>query len=103
MSNIAGKIKMGHGLDPETECGPLVSQEQYERVTGYIESGREQGAKFGAGGKRHSDRGYFVQPTVLHDVKPDMKVVAEEIFGPVVVAQKFSFRRGPGEAGGAGE
>ncbi len=90
MSDIAGKIKMGHGLDPETELGPLVSQEQYERVTGYIESGREQGAKFGAGGKRHSDRGYFVQPTVLHDVKPDMKVVAEEIFGPVVVAQRFS-------------
>ena len=51
MSDIAGKIKMGHGLDPETELGPLVSQEQYERVTGYIESGREQGAKFGAGGK----------------------------------------------------
>ncbi len=90
MSDIAGKIKMGHGLDPETELGPLVSQEQYERVTGYLESGREQGAKFGAGGKKHSDRGYFVQPTVLHDVKPDMKVVAEEIFGPVVVAQRFS-------------
>ncbi len=90
MSNIAGKIKIGEGLDPSTELGPLVSQEQFERVTGFIESGREQGAKFGSGGKRHSDRGYFVQPTVLHDVHPKMKVVAEEIFGPVVVAQKFS-------------
>jgi phenylacetaldehyde dehydrogenase len=90
MSEIAGKIRIGEGLDPATELGPLVSQEQFERVTGYIESGREQGAKFGAGGNRHSDRGYFVQPTVLHGVTPEMKVVAEEIFGPVVVAQKFS-------------
>jgi phenylacetaldehyde dehydrogenase len=91
MSAIAGKIKMGHGLDPATELGPLVSQEQYERVTGYIESGREQGAKFGAGAeKRVAGRGYFVQPTVLHGVNPQMKVVAEEIFGPVVVAQSFS-------------
>ncbi len=90
MSDIAGKIKIGHGLDPATELGPLVSEEQFDRVTGYIKSGHEQGAKIGAGGKRHSDRGYFVQPTVLHDVKPGMKVVDEEIFGPVVVAQKFS-------------
>ncbi|MBJ7613475.1 MAG: aldehyde dehydrogenase family protein, partial [Candidatus Dormibacteraeota bacterium] len=90
MSDIAGKIKIGHGLDPSTELGPLVSQDQFDRVTGYIRSGHEQGAKIGAGGKRHSDRGYFVQPTVIHDVKPGMKVVDEEIFGPVVVAQKFS-------------
>ena len=90
VSDIASKIKLGHGLDPTTEMGPLVSQEQFERVTGYINSGRDQGASFGAGGNRHSDRGYFVQPTVIHDVKPDMKVVAEEIFGPVLVAQKFS-------------
>jgi phenylacetaldehyde dehydrogenase len=59
-------------------------------VSGYLTSGREQGARIGAGGGRYSDRGYFIQPTVFHDVRPDMKVVAEEIFGPVVVAQKFS-------------
>lgn len=90
VSDIAGKIKIGPGLDPLTELGPLVSQEQFERVTGYIQSGHTEGARVGAGGKRHSDRGYFVQPTVIHDVKPGMKVVDEEIFGPVVVAQKFS-------------
>ncbi len=90
MSDIAGKIKIGHGLDPTTELGPLVSEEQFDRVTGYIKAGHQEGATIGAGGKRHSDRGYFVQPTVLHDVKPGMKVVDEEIFGPVVVAQKFS-------------
>ncbi|WP_263365630.1 aldehyde dehydrogenase family protein [Edaphobacter bradus] len=90
VSNIAGRIRMGPGLDPATELGPLVSQEQFERVTGYIDSGTKQGAKIAAGGKRHTDRGYFVQPTVIKDVKPDMKVVEEEIFGPVVTAQSFS-------------
>ena len=90
MSDIAGKIKIGHGLDPSTELGPLVSQDQFDRVTGYIQSGHTEGATIGAGGKRHSDRGYFVQPTVMHGVQPGMKVVDEEIFGPVVVAQKFS-------------
>jgi len=90
VSEIASKIKIGHGLDPATELGPLVSEEQFEKVSGYLVSGREQGAKIGSGGGRYSDRGYFIQPTVFHDVRPDMKVVAEEIFGPVVVAQKFS-------------
>ncbi len=90
MGSIAQKMKIGPGLDPSTEMGPLVSQEQFDKVTGYIASGREQGATIGAGGKRHSDRGYFVQPTVISDVRPGMRVVDEEIFGPVVVAQKFS-------------
>ena len=90
VSGIASKIRMGDGLDPLTECGPLVSEEQFERVTGFLNSGKEQGAKFGAGGERFSDRGYFVKPTVMSNVKPGMKVVDEEIFGPVVVAQSFS-------------
>jgi phenylacetaldehyde dehydrogenase len=90
VSSIAGKIKMGAGLDPATECGPLVSEEQFDRVSGFLKSGKEQGAKIGAGGGRHGDRGYFVQPTVMSDVKPGMKVVDEEIFGPVVVAQSFA-------------
>ena len=90
VGKVGAAMKIGHGLDPETELGPLVSQEQFDKVTGYIQSGREQGAKVPFGGQRHSDRGYFVQPTVLHEVTPGMKVVDEEIFGPVVVAQKFS-------------
>jgi phenylacetaldehyde dehydrogenase len=90
MSDIASKIKIGPGLDPSTELGPLVSEEQFDRVSGFLTSGREQGAKFGAGGQRSGDRGYFIQPTVLSNVKPGMKVVDEEIFGPVVVAQSFS-------------
>jgi len=90
VSGIASGINMGPGLDPQTGMGPLVSEEQFDKVTGYINSGVKEGAKVAAGGKRHGDRGYFVQPTVLTNTKPDMKVVREEIFGPVVCAESFS-------------
>lgn len=85
----ANSMKLGPGLDPETQMGPLVSSEQQKRVMQYIESGRSQGASVLAGGDSPSHPGYFVKPTVLADVKPDMKVVREEIFGPVLVAQRF--------------
>ena len=90
VSDIAGGISMGPGLDPQTAMGPLVSEEQFDKVTGYIDSGIKEGARVAAGGKRHGDRGYFVQPTVLTNTKPNMKVVREEIFGPVVCAESFS-------------
>jgi phenylacetaldehyde dehydrogenase len=90
VSDIASGINMGAGLDPNTQMGPLVSEEQFEKVTGYIDSGVSEGARVAAGGKRHGDRGYFVQPTVLTNTKPNMKVVREEIFGPVVCAESFS-------------
>jgi phenylacetaldehyde dehydrogenase len=90
VSQIASKIKVGPGMDPATEMGPLVSEEQFSRVTGFIDSGIQDGAKVLAGGKPASDRGYFVQPTVLTKTTPEMKVVKEEIFGPVVCAVPFS-------------
>ncbi len=90
VAEIAKSIKLGSGLDPATQMGPLVSDEQFMRVTGYLESGKADGATALAGGGRHGDRGYFVEPTVLTNTRPDMKVVREEIFGPVVVAEKFS-------------
>jgi acyl-CoA reductase-like NAD-dependent aldehyde dehydrogenase len=90
VSDIAGGIHMGAGIDPNTQMGPLVSEEQFDKVTGYISSGVSEGAKIAAGGKRFGDRGYFVQPTVLTNTKPNMKVVREEIFGPVVCAESFS-------------
>jgi phenylacetaldehyde dehydrogenase len=90
VSDIASGIHMGAGLDPNTQMGPLVSEEQFEKVTGYIDSGVSEGARVAAGGKRHGDRGYFVQPTVLTNTQPNMKVVREEIFGPVVCAESFS-------------
>ncbi len=85
----ASKIRLGHGFDPSTDMGPLVSQEQMERVCGFLESGFSQGAKAVTGGDRHGDKGYFVKPTVLVNTNPKMKVVQEEIFGPVVTAIPF--------------
>jgi phenylacetaldehyde dehydrogenase len=85
----AKSIKVGSGLDPQAEMGPLVSQEQLDRVCGYLDSGREEGAKTIVGGSRVGDTGYFVQPTVLTDTNPKMKVEAEEIFGPVVTVTPF--------------
>ncbi|MDB5296145.1 MAG: NAD-dependent aldehyde dehydrogenase [Phycisphaerales bacterium] len=85
----AKKMVIGHGMDPGNHMGPLVSQEQLDRVTGFLESGREQGANFVTGGKRHGTTGYFVEPTVMTNTRDDMKVIQEEIFGPVVAAIPF--------------
>jgi phenylacetaldehyde dehydrogenase len=85
----ARQMSVGHGFDPQSEMGPLVSHDQLTRVCSYIEHGTREGAKAIAGGKRIGDRGYFVEPTVLVDVQPGMKVVDEEIFGPVVTAMPF--------------
>jgi phenylacetaldehyde dehydrogenase len=90
IAQIAEKIQVKQGFDPESQMGPLVSEEQLNRVCGYLDSGLEQGAKAVTGGKRHGDKGYFVKPTVLVNTNDKMKVVQEEIFGPVVVATPFS-------------
>jgi len=86
----AKQIKVGPGFDPNTRMGPLVSDEQLQRVTGYLNSGISSGARPLSGGHRHGEQGYFVEPTVLVDVRQDMKVVQEEIFGPVVTAMPFN-------------
>ncbi len=86
----ADKLAVGPSLDPGTRMGPLVSDEQQARVLDYIDQGRRAGASVVTGGEAiGSDGGYFVKPTVLVDVTPDMSVVREEIFGPVLVAQRF--------------
>jgi phenylacetaldehyde dehydrogenase len=89
IAEIAKSMPVGQGLDANTQIGPLVSDEQLNRVTGYIQSGISDGARALSGGGRVGDRGYFVAPTVLVDVKPDMKIMREEIFGPVVAATPF--------------
>ena len=89
VADIAKSIKLGDGMDPDTQMGPLVSDEQLQRVTGYLDAGRSDGATAVTGGGRRGDRGYFVEPTVLTGTRPDMRVVREEIFGPVVVASPF--------------
>lgn len=89
VKKIAEKIRLGVGMSKETMMGPLVSQEQFDRVTGYIKSGLSEGAKALCGGKPHNGPGYFVEPTVLGYTKKSMTVVKEEIFGPVVCAMPF--------------
>ena len=90
VADIAKKMTIGPGLDPATRLGPLVSQEQLERVCGYLDSGMKDGARAAVGGSKIAGPGYFVEPTILVDVRPEMKVVREEIFGPVVTAIPFS-------------
>ena len=90
VAEIAKSIKLGSGMEAGTQMGPLVSEEQLQRVSGYLESGRAEGATAVVGGGRFGDRGFFIEPTVLTNTHGQMKVVREEIFGPVVVAAPFS-------------
>ncbi|MFZ0497894.1 MAG: aldehyde dehydrogenase family protein [Steroidobacteraceae bacterium] len=89
VSDAAKKIRLGPGLDPATQMGPLVSKVQFDRVTGFLKSGKEEGARTVAGGSRHGNAGYFVQPTVLDGTQESMRVYQEEIFGPVVTVTPF--------------
>src|SRR6516165_10060916 len=89
VADEAKKLKVGPGLDPNTQMGPMVSEIQYNRVWNYIESGLSEGAKAITGGRQLGGKGYFLEPTVLVDTKPGMKVIREEIFGPVVAAIPF--------------
>jgi phenylacetaldehyde dehydrogenase len=89
VAEVAKNIRVGDGLDPNTEMGPLVSEEQLQRVTRYIDAGRDEGAEVVVGGSQRGDRGYFVDPTVFVNTNPQMRVVREEIFGPVLVVQPF--------------
>ncbi len=90
VADEAKKIKVGPGMDPATQMGPLVSDEQQRRVLGYLESGFSEGAKAVVGGRKLGDKGYFVEPTVLVDATQGMKIMQEEIFGPVVCAVPFT-------------
>lgn len=89
VAELAKQIKIGAGMNPETEMGPMVSQIQQDRVCGYLESGLSEGATALCGGQRTGESGYFVEPTVLVDTRPEMKIIREEIFGPVVTAVSY--------------
>ena len=89
VADMASKIKLGPGLNPDTEMGPMVSKIQHERVSSYLDSGFSEGAKAVVGGKIKDGAGYFIEPTVLVDTSQDMKINQEEIFGPVVTAVPF--------------
>jgi phenylacetaldehyde dehydrogenase len=89
VSGAAKAIKLGPGMDPQTEMGPLVSHDQLTRVCNFLEEGQRDGATAIAGGKQHGDKGYFVEPTVLTGTTKEMSVEREEIFGPVVTVIPF--------------
>lgn len=90
VAKIGEALRLGNGLDPMTQLGPLVSEQHLLRVMGYIESGKSEGAELVGGGARHGDEGYFVTPTVFANRgRSDLRIVREEIFGPVVVAMPF--------------
>jgi aldehyde dehydrogenase (NAD+) len=86
----AKKQKLGDPFDPKTTQGPQVSEEQFNKILGYIESGKECGAKLQTGGGRFGKQGYFVEPTVFTDVKDEHKIAQEEIFGPVMSVIRFN-------------
>jgi len=93
MSMLIEKVKqltISHGFDENAQGGPVISKTQFDRVWGYIESGKAEGAKVAIGGEKRSTKGFWVDPTIFVDVKPTMKIVREEIFGPVLSVAKFS-------------
>jgi aldehyde dehydrogenase (NAD+) len=93
VSTFAQQVKLGPPLDPQTRMGPLVSEEQYDRVKRYLQLGKQEGATVKAGGEAATEgafaKGYFVKPTVFTNVKNSMRIAQEEIFGPVVAAIPF--------------
>jgi phenylacetaldehyde dehydrogenase len=90
VADQAKQIKIGPGMDTQTDMGPLVSEKQQQRVLGYLEAGMNEGAKAITGGGRVGEKGYFIEPTVLVNTNHNMKVIQEEIFGPVVCAEPFT-------------
>lgn len=89
MAAHAKKIKQGAGIHADTEIGPLVSVEQHNRVLGYIEKGLSEGAQLVTGGEVPFEQGYFVSPTIFADVRDEMTIAKEEIFGPVISAMPY--------------
>ncbi|KAN0082987.1 Aldehyde dehydrogenase domain containing protein [Tylopilus felleus] len=85
----ARSLKVGDPFHPETFQGPQVSETQFNRIMSYIQSGKDAGATVEVGGERHGSEGYFIRPTIFTNTSPDMKIVQEEIFGPVGVVIKF--------------
>jgi phenylacetaldehyde dehydrogenase len=89
LSRYARELKVGPGIEESTQMGPLITAEHLEKVCGYIESGKRAGARIATGGERVKRSGFFVQPTIITETRSDMKVVTEEVFGPVVTVERF--------------
>ena len=111
VADFGKTLKVGNGIDPDTQIGPLVSEQQLERVTSYLSVARQEGARAVAGGEQLTEgpfaKGFFVPPTVFADVRDDMRIAQEEIFGPVISAIPFTdveevIRRGNATSFGLG-
>ncbi|HMJ94229.1 MAG TPA: aldehyde dehydrogenase family protein, partial [Thermoleophilaceae bacterium] len=89
LAEAAGKARLGSGLDPDTQMGPLISAEQEERVRGYIEAGKSEGAELVTGGSAREGDGWFVEPTLFSATDDNLTIAREEIFGPVLVALPY--------------
>jgi aldehyde dehydrogenase (NAD+) len=92
VQRLADKVKtrkIGDPFDPATQMGPQVDKAQFDKILSYIDKGKEQGARCVTGGERHGDKGFFIKPTIFADVKDDMAIAREEIFGPVLSVIKF--------------
>lgn len=94
ISAILGAVKIGPGLSPDTEMGPLISRKQLDRVNAYVDAGRHEGAEVVCGGERVKGEGYFVRPTILANTRGSMSVMREEIFGPVLCMSSFDDDKG---------
>ena len=92
VKRLAAKVqarRLGDPFDPETQQGPQVDKAQFDKILSYIEKGKNQGARVVTGGERHGDKGFFIKPTIFADVKDDMAIATDEIFGPVLSVIKF--------------
>ena len=89
LAGMNRKHRLGNPLDPETEQGPQVDQAQFDKIMHYIDLGKKEGAQCVTGGKRHGDRGYFIEPTLFTGAKDEMSIAKDEIFGPVLSVFKF--------------
>jgi len=105
LADAANAARLGPGLDSGTQLGPLISAEQHERVLGYIDAGREEGAEVLAGGEAtlSDSGGYFIAPTLFSTTSDDLRISREEIFGPVLVASPYDSLEEVAERANAGE
>lgn len=89
IEQIKSATVIGDPFDEKTTHGPQITKAQFEKILGYIDSGKSEGAVLSTGGRRHGKQGFFIEPTVFKDVKSDTKIAREEIFGPCVVIAPF--------------
>ncbi|HEV8201363.1 MAG TPA: aldehyde dehydrogenase family protein [Candidatus Polarisedimenticolia bacterium] len=89
LQSHVGKLQQGDPLDPKTRLGPQVSEAQMRSILGYVDKGKAEGARLVTGGERPQGKGYFVRPTIFTDVRNDMTLAREEIFGPVLAVLRF--------------